>query len=206
MVNRLRKVTGEKRIGHAGTLDPLASGLLVVAISREFTKQLNKFLKLDKEYEAEIVLGKTSNTYDAEGEIKEIDDREITEEEIAEVLNGFMGEFEQMPPPFSAKKINGKRAYDLARAGKEVKLKTQLVNISQIELLDYAYPQAKFRVGVSSGTYIRSLAYDIGNKLGVGAYLSGLIRTKVGDYSLDKAVDLDKIQSGQDLEASRIML
>lgn len=202
----MRKVTRERRIGHAGTLDPLASGLLIVAVGREFTKQLNKFLKLDKEYEAEIILGKISDTYDAEGKIETRNNKKILKKKLIETLSSFLGSSEQMPPMFSAKKIKGKKAYDLARAGLKVELKTQLINISKLELLDYAYPRARFRVEVSSGTYIRSLAHDIGEKLKVGAYLVSLIRTKIGVYPLNQAVSLNKIQSDQDLEAGRIML
>lgn len=204
VIDRLRKITGERRIGHAGTLDPLASGLLIVAIGREFTKQLDKFLKLNKEYEAEIVLGKISDTYDAEGKIEVKDDKEVSEKEIVKVLNSFLGENEQMPPVFSAKKIKGKRAYSLARAGLKVDLKPQLINISKIKLLNYAYPKVKFEVEVSSGTYIRSLAHDIGNKLGVGAYLSSLIRTRIGKHSLTLAGDLDKIKEAEQLELYKV--
>ena len=206
MIDWLRKITNERRIGHAGTLDPLASGLLIVAVGREFTKQLSEFLKLGKEYEAEVTLGKISDTYDAEGKIETKSDKEVSRQEVAKVLDSFLGKSEQTPPVFSAKKIKGRTAHSLARAGLKVELKSQLINISEIECLEYMYPKVKFRVEVSSGTYIRSLAHDIGTKLKVGAYLSGLIRTKIGVYVLSKAVSLDEIQVVQDLEAGRIML
>ena len=216
VVNYLRKITGEKTIGHAGTLDPLASGLMIVAIGREFTKKISKYSKLDKEYTAEATLGATSTTYDAEGIIRhpelvsgspaQIPDHvrndEIikhSQEEVDRVLQGFVGSHDQMPPIFSAKKIGGQKAYDLARQGKAVDLKAVPVTITEIKLLDYRYPLIKFSAQVSSGTYIRSLVHDIGQKLGTGAYMSGLVRNSIGEYQLDQATDLYQIKSVTDL-------
>ncbi|MFH0912498.1 MAG: tRNA pseudouridine(55) synthase TruB [Patescibacteria group bacterium] len=205
VVDYLRRVTGEKTVGHAGTLDPLASGLMIVAIGREFTKRISEFIKLDKDYVAIATLGSTSTTYDAEGEIiPSGNSKSPGQEEIIKTLQSFIGAQEQMPPIFSAKKVGGKKAYDLARQGKEVKLKPVPVTIHKIELLDYQYPILKFNVKVSSGTYIRSLINDIGQKLGVGAYMSGLVRTKIGDYTLSQATDLHRIASINDLAPVRI--
>jgi len=204
VVDYLRKTTGEKTIGHAGTLDPLACGLLIIAVGQEFTKQIANFSGLEKEYIATLTLGKNSTTYDAEGELTAISNREPSEIEIEAVLSDFVGWREQMPPIFSAKKIKGEKSYDLARAGKSVKLKPVKVQIKSIDLLRYQYPKIEFKVGVSSGTYVRSLAYDIGSKLQTGAYLSKLVRTKIGKYPLAQAIDLNSIKSPNDLLSVRI--
>lgn len=199
VVDRLRKITSEERIGHAGTLDPLASGLLIIAISREFTKKLDDFRGLDKEYLAKIKLGEISDTYDAEGKLTCISNVQPKLNRIKAVLQSFVGKYNQMPPAFSAKKIRGQKAYSLARAGKKVELKPKEVTISKLELLEYKYPEIRFRTTVSSGTYIRSLAHDIGQQLKVGAYLTKLVRTKIGDYNLSQAISLDSINSEEDL-------
>lgn len=204
VVDALRLVTKEKTIGHAGTLDPLASGLMIVAIGREFTKQISKFSGLGKKYIALLTLGKNSTTYDAEGELSVVLDREPNTEEIKLVLNNFVGWQEQTPPIFSAKKIKGKKSYDLARTGKQVELKPIKVQIKSINLIRYHYPEIEFEVEVSAGTYIRSLAYDIGTKLKTGAYLSKLVRTKIGNYSLNQAINLNSIKSSNDLLDVRI--
>lgn len=194
VVDKLRQITGIKKIGHAGTLDPFASGLLILGISREATKRLSKFLKLDKEYIATLKLGAESDTFDREGKITEKKVKRIpTLEEVKEILKSFLGEIEQIPPAFSAKKIRGKKAYELARKGVEVKLKPERVKIYQISVLDYKFPFLKIKVNCSSGTYIRSLASDIGKKLKCGAYLEDLVRTKIGKFSLEDAVSLEKI-------------
>jgi len=206
VIDVLRKITQIKKIGHAGTLDPLASGLLIVAIGREFTKKIDEFKNLDKEYMATIKLGETSDTYDAEGEIKitssEFKIPEI--KDIEKVLKSFFGEQEQMPPIFSAKKIKGQRAYNLARNQQPVNLKFQEITISNLDLINYKYPILEFKVTVSAGTYIRSLASDIGAKLGTGAYLTKLIRTSIGKYSLDNAISLKSIKMPSDLDNARI--
>ena len=211
VIDFLRKVTGERTIGHAGTLDPAASGLLIVAVSREFTKKLNQYLKLDKEYIASIELGKVSTTYDSEGEIADtalvVGRQQVqtpSQREIVSTIDKFLGNYKQLPPAFSAKKIRGKKAYELARKGKDVDLKPVPVTIHTIEVLTYNYPNLQLRTRVSSGTYIRSLAHDIGQKLGTGAYLSALQRTKIGEYDLSRALALTDIKSAEDLEKSRI--
>ncbi len=204
VVDVLRLVIKEKTIGHAGTLDPLASGLMIVAIGREFTKQISKFSGLEKEYIALLTLGQNSTTYDAEGELSVVSDRKPSAEAIKLVLNDLVGWQEQTPPIFSAKKIKGKKSYDLARAGKQVKLKSVKVQIKSINLIRYHYPEIEFAVEVSTGTYIRSLAHDIGAKLKTGAYLSKLVRTKIGYYSLYQAISLISIKSSNDLLNVRI--
>ena len=194
VVDRLRKITGIKKIGHSGTLDPFASGLLILGIGREATRELGRFLKEDKEYIAVLRLGAASDTYDREGRIEK---KEIAEQpsrqDIERTLKDFVGEIEQTPPIFSAKKMKGKKLYELARKGIEVKPKPQKVKIYNIELLEYKWPRLKIKVSCSSGTYIRSLANDIGEKLSCGAYLEELCRTKIGDYVLDNASALDEI-------------
>jgi tRNA pseudouridine55 synthase len=171
----------KKKVGHGGTLDPLAEGLLILGIG-EYTKELNKFLKESiKTYIAEIVLGARSTTYDREGKIYPNDEliNYPNTDRIKEVINSFIGEIEQIPPPFSAVKIKGKPAYLLARKGEKVELKPRKVKIYEIRILDYNRPVLKIETTVSSGTYIRSLANDIGEKLGCGGYLNDLKRIKI---------------------------
>ena len=171
------------KVGHAGTLDPFATGLLVLLLG-DATKKADEFLKLDKVYEATITLGATSTTGDPEGQVTSSKEKVVSSKEIEAVLKKFVGEIQQRPPIFSAIKINGKRAYKLARDGKEVEIPLRNVTIYSIELIDYTYPELKIRTHVSSGTYIRSLAVDIGEALGTGAYCSQLRRTKIADWTL----------------------
>jgi tRNA pseudouridine55 synthase len=183
--NILKKEAGHKvKVGHTGTLDPFATGLLIIVVG-SYTKRAAEFSKLDKTYEAELILGSTSTTGDPEGEISKKSEDEPTEVEVKKILKSFVGEIEQVPHAFSAMKVNGQRAYKLARAGKEVTLESRKVTIYSIENVEYSYPKLKFTTKVSSGTYIRSLAEDIGEKLGTGAYLSALRRTKVGDWKVE---------------------
>jgi tRNA pseudouridine55 synthase len=194
IVSQLRKITGIKKIGHAGTLDPFASGLLILAIGREATKRINEFVKLDKEYSAVLKLGAVSNTYDPEGNI-EIKSNQVppTESLIATVLEKFLGEQEQVPPMFSAKKINGQKLYNLARQGKIVQRQPNKIKIYDLEIVNYCWPELSLKIKCSSGTYVRSLGNDIGERLGCGAYLSGLQRTKIGSYLLEDCVDIEKV-------------
>ena len=171
------------RVGHTGTLDPFATGLLIILLG-DATKRSDEFLKLDKVYEATIQLGHVSSTGDPEGELTSVSDREPSLEEIKQTLATFQGKITQTPPAYSAIKINGQRAYKLARQGKEVEIPSRQVEIYELELLSYYYPQLKIRTHVSSGTYIRTLAMDIGERLGTGAYCQELRRTAVGSYSL----------------------
>jgi len=185
--HRIREKTGQKvKIGHTGTLDPAASGLIILVVG-SYTKQASRFSKLDKTYKAELTLGKTSTTGDSEGEITERSDKKPSLDDIRVVLASFTGEIEQTPHKFSAIKIDGQRAYKLARVGREVVMKSRRVVIYEIKDVSYNYPKLSFTARVSSGTYIRSLAEDIGEKLGTAAYLSGLRRTKVGDFDVGQA-------------------
>jgi tRNA pseudouridine55 synthase len=196
VVDKLREITGVKKIGHAGTLDPFATGLLILGIGREFTKKLSIFQKKDKEYIATLRLGAESDTFDKEGKIVEKKVEKIPErKEIEEVLKSFFGEIEQIPPAFSAKKIKGKKLYELARKGIKVEPKPQKVKIYEISILEYKFPYLKIKVKCSSGTYIRSLANDIGKKLGCGSYVKELVRTKIGEFSLEKAIELSRLNS-----------
>jgi tRNA pseudouridine55 synthase len=194
VVDRLREITKIKKIGHAGTLDPFATGLLILGIGREFTKKLSIFQKKDKEYIATLRLGAESDTFDKEGKILEKKVEKIPErKEIEEVLKSFLGEIEQIPPAFSAKKIEGKKLYELARKGIKVQPKPQKVKIYEISILEYRFPYLKIKVKCSSGTYIRSLANDVGKKLGCGAYVEELERTKIGEFSVEKAIELSRL-------------
>jgi tRNA pseudouridine55 synthase len=190
----LKKETGQKvKVGHAGTLDPAAMGLLVILVG-SYCKRAGEFSKLDKTYEAELILGKVSTTGDSEGEITEKSAKKPSKEAIEQVLNGFTGEIQQTPHKFSAMKVGGQRAYKLARAGKEVVLEPRKVTIHGIEDVKYIYPKLNFTTEVSSGTYIRSLAEDIGEKLGTGAYLSALRRTKIGNFDIKDSKTLTGIE------------
>lgn len=178
------------KVGHAGTLDPFATGLLVILLG-DATKKATEFLKLDKVYEAEIMLGKESTTGDPEGELTATSDIKPTSDEVQAVLATFTGEIRQRPPIFSAIKINGQRAYKLARDGKEVEIPERTVTIHSLELLHYNYPSLKIRTHVGSGTYIRSLAVDIGKALGTGAYCHALRRTQIAGWSIADAQQLE---------------
>lgn len=180
------------KVGHTGTLDPQATGLLVLTLG-SYCKRAGEFSKLDKVYEVELTLGKTSTTDDSEGEITKISDNKPSSSEVEESINAFLGEIQQTPPAFSAIKVDGKRAYKLAREGKEVKLEPRSITIHEITNVNYEYPKVTFTSEVSSGTYIRSLARDIGEKLGVGAYMSDLRRTKVGDFDLSRAISTTEL-------------
>lgn len=193
VVNQLRKITGLKKIGHAGTLDPLATGLLILAIGRPATRQIDQFVKLDKIYSAKIKLGEVSETYDGEGEKTKINAKKITKQQLDLALKKFQGPIEQIPPMYSAKKINGQKLYKLARKGVTIERKPHKITIYKIKVSKFKHPDLQIEVHCSSGTYIRSLAHDLGQELGCGAYLAGLKRTKIGDYSLNKAVKIDKL-------------
>ncbi len=189
-----RKAGVKVKVGHTGTLDPFATGLLILLVGKA-TKRADEFLKLDKTYEAQLCLGSTSSTADPEGEITKVSSKVPTEQEVRQVLNKFVGELSQTPPAFSAIKVGGQRAYKLARAGKEVKLEPRKVTVYDLTAVVYEYPKLSFTVSVSSGTYIRSLAVDIGEALGAGAYLTALRRTTVGDYNVSEATPVSDIDS-----------
>jgi len=196
VVDYLRKITGIKKIGHSGTLDPFAEGLLIIGIGKEATKKLSYFLKMDKEYIAKIKLGEVSSTYDREGKIKKREVKKIpSREEVEETIKEFVGTINQVPPIFSAKKIKGKRLYEIARKGEKTNIEPVMVKIYEIKILDYKFPYLKLNVHCGSGTYIRSLAHDIGKKLGVGGYLEELCRTRIGEYKIEDAYNLKEITS-----------
>lgn len=228
-----------KKVGHAGTLDPFAEGLLIVLVGREETRRQAEFLNMDKVYEATFVLGEERDTDDVMGKVRHLDggssfdsrtdrsslpaseadlrsrtadpakagtklsgapraprDRKPAPsiQDVEKALQKFTGEQEQMPPDYSAKKIKGKKAYELAREGKKVELKPKRVTVYELELLEYNYPELKIRVKVSSGTYIRAIARDIGRDLGIGAYVKELKRTEIGEYKLERAKTLEALR------------
>ncbi|MEY4744306.1 MAG: tRNA pseudouridine 55 synthase [Candidatus Parcubacteria bacterium] len=201
VVDRLRRITGIRRIGHAGTLDPFATGLLVVGIGRGATKRLSEIMGKDKTYEAAAVLGATSDTQDKTGavvETKETSEKRNdgawpSEDDVKKALAEFTGPIRQVPPMYSAKKIAGRKLYELARAGQEVERKPVEITIRAIDLLRYAPPALSFRVRCSTGTYVRTLAHDIGAALGTGAYLSALRRTSIGDFRVENAVKIAEL-------------
>jgi tRNA pseudouridine55 synthase len=185
----LRNALGIKKIkvGHAGTLDPLATGLVIICTGNA-TKKIESFMGLDKEYVAEITLGATTPSYDLETAIDATFPYDhITRETVEAILPAFTGEVEQVPPNFSAKQVNGKRAYDMARQGEQFTLKKNRVVIHEIEILAFDPPRLTLRIVCGKGTYIRSLASDLGKKLGSGAHLSGLRRTRIGDFHVNEA-------------------
>lgn len=180
------------RVGHTGTLDPLASGLMILVLG-SYTKKAQEFSKMDKTYEVELTLGATSATGDNEGPITKVESRKVESSEVEKALKSFVGKIMQTPHAHSAVKVGGQRAYKLARAGKDFKIEPRKVTIYSIKLTDYSYPIVKFVTEVSSGTYIRSLAEDLGEKLGTGAYVSALRRTKVDKYDIKDAVKFEKL-------------
>jgi len=181
------------KVGHTGTLDPFATGLMILMVG-DYTKRAGEFSKLDKTYEATVCLGETSTTGDPEGDITPRSDRQPTREEVEAAVAQFRGEITQTPPAYSAIKINGQRAYKLARAGQSVEMPSRQVTVSSLEIIDYTYPELKICCDVSSGTYIRTLAADIGEVLGTGAYTSQLRRTRVGKWHARDAVPLSDEQ------------
>lgn len=198
VIAKLRTITRIKKIGHAGTLDPLATGLLVVAIGRESTKKLGVYFHdAVKTYFADAVLGGERDTDDATGEItfKEALNYRPSEKELVAVLTSFSGKIRQVPPNYSSKKIEGVRAYAIARRGLVPKLSPQAVEIFNIELTAYRYPLFSIKVSVSGGTYIRALVRDVGRKLGTGAYMADLRRLNVGNFGLENSVKLEDLTS-----------
>jgi tRNA pseudouridine55 synthase len=194
VVARIRRVLSKQqnkkiKVGHTGTLDPFATGLMILVIGKE-CKNAGLYIKLDKTYEATVHLGQTSTTGDPEGEITDTSDIIPTQLAIKEVLNKLTGEISQRPPIYSAIKIDGQRAYKLARAGKPVEIPERQVTIYKLELIDYSYPEIKIRANVSSGTYIRTLAEDIGKILGTGAYCTQLRRISIDKWSVNEAKTL----------------
>lgn len=194
VVQAIRNGTSLRRAGHTGTLDPRASGVLVILVGPAV--RLSEYVSAsDKRYQAIIRLGGTTDTYDAEGKFTPTTDpSNITEEQFEEALKTFVGEIEQTPPPYSAVKVQGRKAYEMARKGEEVELEPRTITVHHLEVLEWTPPEVVIDVHCSSGTYVRSLANDLGQKLGCGAYLVGLRRTKSGKFTLRDAVPLRKLQ------------
>lgn len=210
LVNKVRWLIRKNRnikkikVGHAGTLDPLATGLMIICTGK-FTKRLHEFMGQEKEYTGTITLGATTPSYDLETEIDQtFSTEQITEEDIYAFAKAYQGNIMQRPPVFSALKKEGKRLYEFARAGEEVEIPKREINISSFEITRIAMPQVDFKVSCSKGTYIRSLAFDFGEGLKSGAHLTALRRTKIGDYHVDNAHSLDDfitdITAGQEVE------
>ena len=194
VIARLRRITGIRRIGHAGTLDPFAAGLLIVGIGRGATKHLGEYLGQRKTYEAVAVLGANTITQDKDSDIVPVEGAVMpTEADIRAALPRFTGPLRQTPPMFSAKKIDGKRLYELAREGIEVERKSVAITVYSLEMLSYTPPKLTFRTTVSAGTYVRTLAHDLGHALGTGAYLEQLRRTAIGEYSVENAAQLEAL-------------
>lgn len=201
VVNYVRRMVATKegkkpkncKVGHTGTLDPLATGLLVLLIGKEYTRKATVLSKHDKTYEVVMKLGETSSTGDEEGEKIAVSDTAPVQRAIVEALEGFQGHIMQTPPAFSAMKVNGVRAYKLAREGKEVALKARPAEIHSITLTGYDYPLVRFTASVGSGTYVRSLVEDIGKQLGTGAYMADLRRTQVGEFDIQDALSRDNL-------------
>lgn len=201
-LNEIRRTIGIKKVGHAGTLDPLASGVLIIGIGRDGTKQMGAFMGQEKEYVAELTLGSTSVTDDAEGPISLYIDQEklqafsqsLHEEKIEEILKEFIGNIIQIPPSYSAIKIDGKEAYKRVRDGEKVTMSPRTVSIRKIEIVSYAWPRLTLKVTCGSGTYIRTLARDVGEKLGTGAYLSELTRTRIGNFPIENCTTVEDLR------------
>lgn len=193
VVNKLRYKLRIKKIGHAGTLDPLATGLLIICTGK-MTKQIEAFMGLEKEYTGTFVIGQTTPSYDLETEVTDpVDISSVTKDSILNVAKSLTGTISQLPPTHSAIKIGGKRAYKFARQGKEVELKPREVEVTEFEITSITLPMINFRIVCSKGTYIRSLARDLGESLGVGAYLSQLCRTRIGSFKLEDALSIDDV-------------
>lgn len=197
VVNAARKHTGEKRVGHTGTLDPFAEGLLIVLVGREETKLQKKFLEMDKKYLATLVLGEERDTGDVTGRVtaKKGEAKEkITTVAVQDIVKSFTGEITQVPPQYSAIKIKGKKAYEYARKGEYQELEPRRVTVYALGVVSYTWPKLILEAEVSSGTYIRALARDIGRKLGTYAYVDKLVRTRIGPYKVESALSLAQLQ------------
>lgn len=197
VVARVRRVLSNQlgrkaKVGHTGTLDPFATGLMLIVTGKE-CKNAGNYSKLDKVYEATIRLGQASSTGDPEGEITDVSHQQPSLDQVKSTLDKFVGQIKQKPPIYSAIKINGQRAYKLAREGEKVDMPERTVTIHSIELVSYDYPLLKIKTHVGSGTYIRTLAEDIGNSLQTGAYCQELRRTRVGEFDISNATNLSEL-------------
>lgn len=188
LVSLLRKRLGVKKIGHAGTLDPFATGVMVMLVGRNYTRLSDQFLTKDKEYQAQLYLGVTTDTYDCEGQVQHRSEALPSLSDIQSALLHFQGEVEQIPPMYSAKKVQGKKLYELARKGQIIERSPAKVHL-ETSLIHYHYPYLELHIKCSKGTYIRSLAHDLGEKLGCGAHLSALTRIRSGSFHLKDCID-----------------
>lgn len=194
IIRKTRNLIRIKKVGHAGTLDPLATGLLIVCTGK-FTKQINDYMAKEKEYTGTFTLGAITPTYDLESEPQEHKPyAHISNEELVTATIPFTGEIMQIPPAHSAIKVDGKRLYELARKGKEIKIEPRKVTINEFEIVKVELPIVHFRVVCTTGTYIRSLAFDYGQQLGCGAYLSSLCRTRIGEFLLENAISMETLE------------
>ena len=195
MVAKLRRIVGQKKIGHTGTLDPDATGVLPVCLGKA-NKLCDLLTDKNKTYEAVLLLGKTTDTQDITGEVlEEKSTKALTEEKVREAIEGFIGDYEQIPPMYSALKVNGKKLYELAREGKVIERKARPVKILDIQILEIDLPKVRMEVSCSKGTYIRTLCHDIGEKLGCGGCMESLIRTRVSTFRIEDAKTLDEIET-----------
>ena len=195
IVDRIRKITRIRKVGHAGTLDPFAEGVLIILVGNA-TKLQSKFMDMPKTYIGTLKLGETSDTYDIGGRKSKHQNAElISNVQILNTVKTFIGEIEQVPPIHSAIKVNGERAYKLAWQGLKPDLKPRKIKIYNIRIINYEYPRLEIEVDCSRGTYIRSLAHDLGQKLGCGAYLKKLIRTKIGKFNIENSNKIDELNS-----------
>ncbi len=201
VVNKIRGVLRKKyntkniKVGHSGTLDPMATGLLLICTGK-YTKELHHLTGLDKKYQGTITLGIETATYDAEGKVISTDPvPELSKNKLEEIFKNFIGEIDQHPPAYSAIKKDGKKLYELARAGKEVKTESRKVSVYDIELLSFNSPILEFQIHCGSGFYVRSLAHDVGKEIGCGAHLSSLRRTAIGKYSIDNALRVEEMEA-----------
>ncbi len=208
VVNYVRKIVAaaedkkprQVKVGHSGTLDPFATGLLILLVGKGYTRRAAEFSKLDKTYEVTMRLGQVSSTGDPEGDVTPVSDRHPTAAELQAAVKKFTGTIEQTPPAYSAIKVNGQRAYKLARSGKKFEIKPRKVTINKLKLINYDYPEVELIADVSSGTYIRSLVIDLGQALGTGAYTTILRRARIGKF------DLSEARVVQDLQALTLLL
>jgi tRNA pseudouridine55 synthase len=204
LVQRIRALTGVKKVGHAGTLDPFATGLMILLVGKNYTRQSDRFLMSDKMYDTTLRLGFETATFDLDSEPHSVCDRVPSIQEVHRAIEAFQGLIQQVPPMYSAKKVGGVPLYKLARRDVVVERAACAVNV-EITLLDYSYPYLSLRVRCSKGTYIRSLGHDIGKALGVGAYLTALRRLSSGNFSIDDACTLDRLEADPALIGSRLV-
>lgn len=206
VVAKLRRCLGMKRIGHAGTLDPLATGLLLMLIGKA-TKVSQFLMSLDKEYEGVMKLGETTDSHDSDGEVREV--REVPDlaaEAVVAEMKTFVGDQYQTPPMFSAKKVAGVPLYKLARKGKEIEREPRFINVSKFELLEMDLPSLRFVLACSKGTYVRTIAHDLGERLGCGAHLTALRRTRIDRFNVADAVTLEQVEGMSRLEFRRHLI